>query len=86
MTNDRPAFADWMDAFFRTYYDHRPVNATFIGVHDRDHRLPDFSENGAGDARATMEGLLRSAERLDAGSLTAVERLDFGLARGFLRT
>ncbi len=68
----------WLDDFFRTYYARRPVNATFIGVHAHDHRLPDGSENGAGDTLAEMRTLLRSSEG-EAG-------LDARLARGWLRT
>ena len=59
-------FQEWLDRFFEAYYDGRPVNATFIGVHDRDHLLPDFSESGAGDVLSGMETLLREAEALDA--------------------
>ena len=77
---------EWLDRFFRAYYDDRPVNASFIGVHDRDHALPDFSDRATGDTLSEMEGLLRESERLDAAPLTAPERLDLCLARGFLRT
>jgi hypothetical protein len=85
MADERPGFAPWIDDFFRSYYDERPVNATFIGVHDHDHHLPDFSENGSGDARAAMEGLLRRSADLDRDALGDIDRLDFDLARGFLR-
>ncbi len=44
METKAPAFNKWLDDFFHSYYRHRPVNATFIGVHDYDDRLPDFSE------------------------------------------
>ena len=30
-------FSLWLDRFLHSYYRHRPVNATFIGVHDYDH-------------------------------------------------
>lgn len=83
---DPRAFRAWLDRFFASYYDSRPVNATFIGVHDRDHRLPDFSESGAGDTLAVMERLLEESEGLDPMCLPASERLDLRLARGFLRT
>ena len=59
-----PAHERWLDAFFRAFHASRPVDATFIGVHDSDHVLPDFSENGAGDALATMQDLLRRAAQL----------------------
>ena len=35
-----------LDAFFESYYRLRPVNATFTGVHEHDHRLPDWSPEG----------------------------------------
>ena len=52
---ERPSTA--LDRFFAAYYRQRPVTATFTGVHEHDHRLPDWSPEGldAGrrrDARA----------------------------------
>ena len=45
MTNpQRPPNA--LDHFFETLYELRPVDATFIGVHTHDHRLPDWSPGG----------------------------------------
>jgi hypothetical protein len=74
MSADAPGGgADWLDRFFTSYYAHRPVNATFIGVHGLDHLLPDFSENGAGDTLAEMQALSRSAERLPAAQRGARE-------------
>ena len=75
----------WLDRFFASYYVHRPVNATFIGVHEHDHRLPDLSENGVGDGVADMEALFDESEGIDERSLDPVTRLDLRLARGFLR-
>lgn len=44
------------------------MSATFIGVHDHDHRLPDLSEGGMGDALAEVRGLLESGRALEAGA------------------
>ena len=41
-------FEAWLARFFASYYRHRPVNATFIGEHDYDPQLPDFSAGGRG--------------------------------------
>ncbi|MGD8322367.1 MAG: DUF885 family protein, partial [Gemmatimonadota bacterium] len=79
------SFDAWMDAFFASYYMRRPVNATFVGVHEYDHRLPDLSENGAGDTLADMETLLQGSRDLDPAVLEPVEQVDLRLARGFLR-
>ena len=69
--------ATWLDRFFDAYYRRRPVNATFIGIHDYDGALPNFSENGAGDTLAEMRALLASVEG---------PSLDHRLAAGYLRT
>ena len=84
--SDRASATDWLDRFFASYYAHRPVNATFIGVHSEDHRLPDFSDSGAGDTLADMEALLATADEALAAATSPAERLDVRLARGFLRT
>jgi len=74
----------WLDDFFRSYYRHRPVNATFIGVHDYDDRLPDFSENGSGDLLAETESLLDRLRALPSEPASEAEALDRRLAEGFL--
>lgn len=75
----------WLDEFFGGYYRWRPVNATFIGVHEHDGELPDLGENGAGDTVAEMRDLLLRSEGLEADAATPAERMDVRLARGHLR-
>lgn len=84
MSTEAPAFTAWLDDFFTAYYRRRPVNATFIGVHDYDDQLPDYSEAGAGDALAEMESLLGRLHRLPPEPLSEVEAMDRQLAEGFL--
>lgn len=55
------ATSRWLDRFFDSYHRHRPVNATFIGVHDHDDRLPDYSDAGVADVLADIDALLASA-------------------------
>ena len=74
----------WLDRFFQSYYRHRPVNATFIGVHEHDHRLPDFSDAGVGDAESDARALLADARSIDPASLPRVDQIDLQLATGFL--
>ena len=79
-----PAFTAWLDDFFAAYYRRRPVNATFIGVHDHDDRLPDLSDEGLGDLEATEEELLRRLRALPPEPLSEAEVLDRRLAENFL--
>ena len=85
MTQDAPAFDAWLDDFFRSYYAHRPVNASFIGEHAHDHRLPDYAEAVAGDVMADMEDLLGRLRVLPSEDLTPAQSLDLRMAEGFLR-
>jgi hypothetical protein len=85
----------WLDDVLDVYMRDRPVNATFIGVHDHDHALPDLTEGGMGDVAARMEGHLARARRLegergseadgDPPRVDPVEAVDRSLAEGFLR-
>ena len=84
MNSDAPQFDTWQEDFFEAYYHRRPVNATFIGVHAYDNRLPDFSENGAGDTLAEMHALLRRLAELPEEQLSISQRIDRQLAAGFL--
>ena len=52
--------------FFESYYRLRPVNATFTGVHDHDHRLPDWSPEGLAAAVDEMASLRASLAEVPA--------------------
>jgi hypothetical protein len=82
--SNTPAFTAWLDDFFASYYSRRPVNATFIGVHSYDERLPDYSERGAGDTLADAETLLARLRVLPDEPLSEAETIDQKLAVGFL--
>ena len=75
-----------LDAFFESYYRLRPVNATFTGVHDHDHRLPDWSPEGLASGVDEMRALrasLAATDGSDASIHDASER-DRTLAIAFL--
>ncbi len=79
-------FSSWLDDFFTIYYYRRPVNATFIGMHDLDHQLPDYSEKGVAGTVDEMQSLLARLDELPAESLSSAERMDRMLAAGYLQT
>ena len=84
MESGAPRFSAWLDEFLASYYRHRPVNATFIGVHEYDHRLPDFSTRGADECAAEMKTFLSRLRELPAEPLTEAQSMDRKLAEGFL--
>src|SRR3972149_4292570 len=70
-------FREWLHRFFYLYYRRHPVNATFIGHHEHDHRLPEFSD-------VEVASLLAELASLPAEELTPVEEIDRELAPGHL--
>jgi uncharacterized protein (DUF885 family) len=84
MALQSPAFNAWLDDFLVSYYRYRPVNATFIGVHEHDHRLPDYSERGVDEVISDMKNLLQRLQALPEEKLSEAETLDRMLAEGFL--
>src|SRR5436190_20592116 len=63
-----------LERFFDSYYRLRPVNATFTGVHDHDHRLPDWSPEGldaAVDEMRGVRGALAAGPQTRDGELAA---------------
>ena len=57
--------ATGLDAFFESFYRQRPVTATFTGIHEYDHALPDFSPEALKAARDEMSAMRRKLA--DAG-------------------
>ncbi len=78
-------FSAWLDDFFAAYYRRRPVNATFIGVHDYDDALPDFSARGVAETLGEITALLGDLRGgAVAAAKTPAERADRTLAEHFL--
>ncbi len=82
---DTPEFDRWLDDFFCSYYRHRPVNATFIGVHDYDASLPDYSATGLANTLADMHSMLQRLRQLPSEPLSGTQRVDRQLCEGHLR-
>ena len=85
-TTGAPAFTVWLDDFLASFYRHRPVTATYAGIHDYDDRLPDYSEAGVAAVLTDTESLLARLAALPPEPLSTVEALDRRVAEGFLRT
>lgn len=81
MTNDSASL--WLEDFFRSYFKFRPVNATFIGIHEYDGDLPDYSPEGLDKLQQSMGDLIDRAAR---GFQTSnrIEAIDIDLATNFL--
>src|SRR5947209_18691640 len=81
------AVMNGLQPFFESYYRLWPVNATFTGVHDHDHRLPDWSPEGL---ESSLDGMRALRQLLGGSAVASVDGLkevrarDRALARAFL--
>lgn len=78
------SFDDWLDDFFASYYRRRPVCATFVGVHDHDDALPDYSPAAREQKHEELTDLLDRLEEFSAEDLDGGRRTDHRLAEGAL--
>ena len=78
------AFDAWLERFFAHYYAARPVNATFIGVHEHDHALPDFAPSATARHLAEMRQLQADLAQIPTADLDSARRRDGQIARGYL--
>ena len=83
-TTDSHAFDAWLERFFAHYYAARPVNATFIGVHDHDHALPDFAPSATARHLAEMRQLQADLAQLPTADLDSARRHDGLIADRYL--
>lgn len=79
-----PRFDAWLDRFFAAVHRHRPVDATFIGIHAHDDRLPDMSAEASRDRLRELANLIEDFDRLPPEPLDAARTTDHTLARGEL--
>ncbi len=77
-------FDAWLDRFFANYYATKPVNATFIGVHDHDHTLPDFAPTANALHVAEMGDLRADLARISTEAFDTARRHDALIADGYL--
>ncbi|HEX6316306.1 MAG TPA: DUF885 family protein [Gemmatimonadaceae bacterium] len=62
-----------LDVVLKTFYARRSVTATFTGIHDHDHELPDFSPEAMQSARGELSALRRALAGAGLGVLHAEE-------------
>ena len=82
--SDRYAFDAWLERFFAHYYAARPVNATFIGVHEHDHALPDFAPSATARHVAEMRQLQADLAQIPTADLDTARRHDGLIGGGYL--
>ena len=85
-TDNSQAFDAWFDAFLDDYLKRRPVSATFMGAHQYDHALPDFSRDADADLAASARELISRLDAIPNEGLSEAQIYDRILTRGFLET
>jgi uncharacterized protein (DUF885 family) len=83
-TGSFDSFDDWLDGFFESYYRRRPVNATFVGRHEYDHELPEYTPDAVGEYVAEIDHLRSTLDTFDPDDLSEARAIDHRLAGGAL--
>lgn len=76
----------FLDEFLDEYFRRRPVNASFVGKHEYDSKLPDFSKSGIVDTIESMEELLILCNSIDESGINSQTIIDKKIAKGYLET
>lgn len=74
----------WLDAFFATLFTRRPVDATFVGIHEHDTAMPDFSDAGVTAQIADLDRLSASLPAVSVDKSMPEAVLDLQIASGYL--
>jgi uncharacterized protein (DUF885 family) len=69
------------EAFLNAYYERHPTYAGFLGFHEYDGRVPDFSQAAIKDRVKYLQAARSEIMRIDAGQLEKAAWLDFQLLR-----
>jgi uncharacterized protein (DUF885 family) len=69
-------FAAFVDDYYAAYFDWDPNQATYAGIHDRDHKLADLSADSVRRRAAGLKALHARLKALRAGSLSEPEAID----------
>jgi uncharacterized protein (DUF885 family) len=62
-----------------------PIFATYVGIHDHDHRLPSGTREAELEERGHIKDFLRRLEAIDRKGLSAGKRVDWGNLRNVFR-
>src|SRR5213594_1217193 len=67
------------------YVEWNPIFATYVGIHDHDHRLPSGTREAELEERGHIKDFLRRLEVIDRSGLSAGKRVDWGNLRNVFR-
>src|SRR5436309_14907483 len=62
-----------------------PIFATYVGIHDHDHRLPSGTREAELEERGHLKDFLRRLEAIDRKGLSPGKRVDWGNLRNIFR-
>lgn len=67
------------------YVEWNPIFATYVGIHEHDHRLPLGTREAELEERGRLKDFLRRLEAIDRKGLSAGKRVDWGNLRNVFR-
>ena len=74
--SDSQAWAKFSDQFLAGYFKLNPGTAVYVGKHELDGQLPDWSKEGLQKQAEFLKNAIDNAEDFDAGTLSADQRME----------
>jgi len=78
-------FNELTERFFEWYWENHPVDATAVGDHRYDHRLPDFTAEGISKRNQTVQSFLKELKEIPGDNLPLDTRVDYKLLHSMLK-
>ena len=79
-------FKDLKDSFLKSYYKTYPVNATWIGVHEYDGSLTDYSRKALDSRASYLKNISEQIESLDFSRLNQNDHIDYEILLDAIRS
>jgi uncharacterized protein (DUF885 family) len=72
-------FSEISEGYIAQLFKDSPESATYMGVHDYDHLLADYSADAERESLSRFKGILRELETMEPGGLSDADALDYEL-------
>ena len=74
-------FTAFSDRFLKSYFDIHPGSAVYMGVHEYDSKLPDYSKKGIAKSISLFDGYLKELEEFNYDELSRDEKYDYEIIK-----
>ena len=79
--NNSENFKSFSEKFLKSYFDLHPGTAVYLGLHEYDGIIPDFSEEGLNKSVELFSQFLDELNNFDYNELSQSEKIDYDIIK-----